>query len=227
MVSTQANPIPALTRRAVLLSPLLALPAAAAPVMEGVPPGRRLQFQVMRGDSVIGSHALSFSVDGDALTVTIAVRIAVSMGPVTVFRYEMQATETWSSGQFVGLTSTTNDDGKHRQVSIRRNGDGLSVQSAGFPARTLPGGTTPLTHWSMATLTGQLFSPEDGQPVVGRVSPAGRQTVRLADGQAVPATCFDLAIHTPTRDWYDERQLWVALQARTRDGSVVDYRRTV
>jgi hypothetical protein len=219
-----------LSRRSAVLGALLAIPAArmarAAPVMAGIPANRQLRFQVMRGDSVIGSHALTFSGPDAALTVDIAIKIAVSVGPVTVFRYEMQGRETWTGGQFASLTTTTNDDGKHRAVSIRRAGDGLFVQSAGFPDRTLPGRTTPLTHWSLANLSGPLLSPEDGQPIEGAVTPAGRQTIQLADGRAIAATGYDIAIHTPTRDWYDDDKIWAGLQAKPRDGSVIDYRRT-
>ena len=217
------------SRRSFVVGALLAIPAIrvarAAPVMAGIPANRRLQFQVMRGDSVIGSHVLTFTGSEAALNVEIAIKIAVSVGPVTVFRYEMAGRETWANGAFASLTSTTNDDGKHRSVSIRRSGDGLFVQSAGFPDRTLPGNTTPLTHWSLANLSGPLLSPEDGQPIEGAVTPVGRQNIQLADGRAIAATGYDIAIHTPTRDWYDDNKIWAGLQAHPRDGSVIDYRR--
>jgi hypothetical protein len=223
-------PIAKLSRRSVVLGSLLAVPATrvawGAPVVTGIPANRRLQFQIMRGDSVIGSHVLTFNGSEAALTVDIAIKTAVSVGPVTVFRYEMQGRETWTNGQFAGLTTTTNDDGKHRSVSIRRSGDGLFVQSAGFPDRTLPGHITPLTHWLLANLSGPMLSPEDGQPIEGAVTPAGRQNIQLADGRAIPATGYDIAIHTPTRDWYDDNKVWAGLQAKPRDGSTIEYRRT-
>ena len=219
-----------LTRRTAVFGALLAIPATraawAASAMVGIPANRRLQFQVMRGDSVIGTHALTFTGTDAELNVEIAIKIAVSVGPVTVFRYEMQGRETWLGGQFATLTTTTNDDGKHRNVAIRRVGDGLVVQSAGFPDRTLPGKTTPLTHWSLANLSGPLLSPEDGQPIEGAVTAVGRQNIQLADGRAIAATGYDIAIHTPTRDWYDDSKIWAGLQAKPRDGSVIDYRRT-
>ncbi len=217
------------TRRSLLLAPLFAAPAAraalAAPVPRGVPASGQLRFQVLRGESPIGTHALGFAVNNDVLTVTITIKIAVNVGPVTVFRYEMQGTENWRDGRFASLNTTTNDDGTHHTVAIRRTNDGLFIQSAGFPDRTVPPLAAPLTHWSMATLSGPLLSPQDGQPIQGAVTQAGTQDVMLADGRSVRATGYDIATHTPTQDWYDAEQIWVGLRAKTSEGSIVNYRR--
>jgi hypothetical protein len=191
----------------------------------GVPPSRQLAFEVFRNDSRIGTHALSFTIANDRLVVNIDIKIAVAVGPITVFRYTMAGEEIWQGGRFFALNTTTNDNGEHHQVAIQRTAEGLVVQSSGLPQRTLPGQTAPLTHWSVASLSGPLLSPQDGQPIVASVTPIAPQPIPLADGRAVTAKGFDISTHTPTQDWYDSEQVWVSLRAKIRDGSVTEYRR--
>jgi hypothetical protein len=220
----------AFTRRSLLFSPLFVLPAirtaVAAPIQAGIPSSRRLNFEVFRGGSPIGTHTLTFAINNDELVVTIDIKIAVNVGPLTVFRYGMQGTEHWRGGRFVALDTTTNDDGDHHTVSIRRTDGGLFIQSAGFPDRTAPPLAAPLTHWSMASLSGPLLSPQDGQPMQATVTAAGAQDVTLADGRSVRATGYNISTHTPTQDWYDAEQIWVGLHAKTKDGSLIDYHRS-
>ena len=214
----------AVTRRSLLLSPLLA--AAAAPGLPGVPPGRRIEFEVMRNGSAIGTHALTFTAEPDRLLVGIAIKIAVSLGPIVVFRYDMEGTETWLDGRFAALDTTTNDDGEHRRVSIRRTAEGLAVKSQGFPDTVASAHAAPLTHWSVAAFSGPMLSPQDGQPIPGTVRPAGESEIKWRDGRTVRARGYDIEIHTPTQDWYDEAGVWVGLHAKIKDGSALDYERT-
>ena len=222
---------PGLTRRSLMLGPLLTVPvvprALGASMPAGIPPSRQLAFEVFRNDSRIGTHTLGFTLANDRLVVSIDIKIAVAVGPITVFRYTMAGEEIWQGGRFAALNTATNDNGEHHQVTIQRAGESLVVQSSGLPQRTLPGQTAPLTHWSVASLTGPLLSPQDGQPMVVSVTPIAPQPIPLADGRAVTAKGFDIATHTPTQDWYDSEQIWVGLRAKIRDGSVTEYRRLV
>jgi hypothetical protein len=218
-----------LTRRSLMLGSVLALPlvprAFAASMPGSIPPARRLAFEVYRDASPIGTHTLGFAVAGDHLTVRIDIKIAVDVGPITVFRYTMAGEETWQGDRFVALTTATNDNGEHHHVEIQRDGDALVIQSSGLPNRTVPSPYAPLTHWSSAVLSGPLLSPQDGQPMQVSVKPVGAQAVALADGRSVRATGFDITTHTPTQDWYDPDGVWVGLRAKIRDGSMMEYRR--
>jgi hypothetical protein len=184
-----------------------------------------LTFDIFRNESRIGTHKLGFTLASDRLVVSIDIKIAVAVGPITVFRYTMAGEEIWQGGRFSALNTTTNDNGEHHMVAIQRANEGLVVQSSGLPPRTLPGQTAPLTHWSVASLSGPLLSPQDGEPMQAAVTPIAPQPIPLADGRAVTAKGFDIATHTPTQDWYDSEQIWVGLRAKIRDGSVTVYRR--
>ena len=219
----------ALPRRALMLSALFASStlsrAFAAAAITGVPPSHRIEFEVLRNGSKIGTHTLSFAVEPDHMVVTIAIRIAVSVGPIVVYRYEMDGEEVWQDGRFTTLDTTTNDNGTHHKVAIRRMADGLEVKSSGFPDSIAAPRAAPLTHWSAAALSGPLLSPQDGQAIQGTISPLGLVTLKQPDGRTIQATAFDLKVRTPTEDWYDANQIWVGLRAMIRDGSTMEYQR--
>ena len=204
---------------------MIAQRAVAAQTIRGVPPGGRLMFNVTRKGSQIGTHNLGFTESNGQLLVTIEIKTAVTVGPITVFRYEMSGTEMWEGGRFTALNTITNDDGEHHTLAIRRTGEQLVIETSNLPTRTESARASPLTHWSAAGLTGPLISPQDGRPMPGRVTPIGAETVQGADGRLIHVTGFDLAIKTPTQDWYDANGLWAGLRAHIQDGSTVDYQR--
>ncbi|WP_158746895.1 DUF6134 family protein [Acidisphaera sp. L21] len=212
-------------RRAAVLAGLAAgLPWAARAANPPVPPNGRIAFEAFRNDSRIGTHTLSFSSNGDELSVRIEVRFAVGFGPLTLYRYTLLGTERWSGGRFVALDTDTNDDGTQHKVTVRRVGSGLQVRSSGMPDSLLPAETLPLTHWAVAAMSAPLFNPQDGVPIPGEVTKTGPEMVKFLDGSGVEANGYRLNGKLALQDWYDDAQHWVKLRAKAKDGSDVDYR---
>jgi hypothetical protein len=184
-----------------------------------------LAFSAFRNDRPIGSHTLTFHAAGNNLAVDIDVRFAVGFGPITLYRYTMQGTERWVDGQFAGLETVTNDNGTAHHIVVRRDGNQLLAQSANGIGWTLPVSSLPLTHWTVAAMSAGLFNPQDGKPILDQVQPLGLDTLRLADGSSVRAESYHLTGELALQDWYDRTGLWLALRAKAKDGSVIDYRR--
>jgi hypothetical protein len=210
--------------RRTLLGSGMAL-AAAAGGSDGVPPGNRLSFRVLRKGSEIGSHVLDFRRDGDALEVRIDVRMAVTFGPITLFRYRHSGTERSAAGRFVSLETQTDNDGEALRVTARRDGDGVTVEATGLARQTLPATARPLTHWNRACMAAPLFNPQDGKVMRLTVMPRGDDTVALASGASVTAAHYALTGEATLDDWYGADDVWTALRALGKDGSVIDYRR--
>lgn len=190
----------------------------------GVPPGGRLAFRVFRNGSEIGVHTLDFTAKGDALTVQIGVHFAAGLGPITLYRYDMQGTEHWAGGRFVALDTQTDDNGTPHKVSVRREQQGVRVRASGAPDRMLDAASLPLTHWAMACMSAPLFNPQNGEPINGRCTLNGTETLTLPTGRVVQARAYRLSGELAIQDWYDEAQLWVQLKARVKDGSQIEYR---
>jgi hypothetical protein len=212
-----------------LLAPLLAAGpqgARAETLPVGIPPSRRIAFEVLRNGGPIGTHILTFKPTDNRLTVAIDIHIAAGIGPVTLYRYDMQGTEVWENGQFSALDTTTNDDGTRHVVAMRRAEAGIRVQSTGFPDLTIPTDTLPLTHWYEPALGGPLVSPQDGQPMKATISSAGSRAIILPNGRTVSARGYHIASKTPVQDWFDSEKIWVGLHADAKDGSSIDYKLT-
>ncbi len=213
-----------LTRRSLLGASLLLVPATslAAPVL---PPGRRLNFRVLRNGSPIGEHHMSFMDDGDSVTIVTDAKFSVKVGPITALRYSHSATERWSGGQFSSLESRTNTNGKMETATARRTAAGVAL--TGRKGRALaPASAHPLTHWNMGAFGNPLFNPQEGKLVKVNSAPKGTETIKLANGRSVTASRYAIRGEVEIDDWYDETGAWVALKGKLNDGSVVEYRRS-
>jgi hypothetical protein len=201
--------------------------AAASPICVAASPAPPdLRFEVLRNDTRIGHHVIRFRQEGTALEATIDVNIAVRVGPIVLYRYTLQARETWRDGAFQSLESQANDDGTHHTVRAARTEESIIVEASAAPRAILPPNAIPLTHWNNLCMERPLFNPQDGAPIASRVLTRGEEAVPLADGRAIRATRFSLIGKVALDDWYDMTRIWTALRAPGRDGSTIEYRRT-
>jgi hypothetical protein len=190
----------------------------------GLPPARALRFEVWRKGRQIGRHVLTITGDARDFAVAIDARISVGIGPIVLYGYHHQATETWRDERFVALASRTVTNGRAETVRARRSAAGVEVEAtAGH--HILPASALPLTHWNAQALGGAVFNPQTGAPLRLQVRRQDDQTVRLADGRTVTATRFRLNGDLDFSDWYGPAGDWLALTARAQDGSQIDYRR--
>ena len=205
---------------------VLALGLSAAAARSWAAPVRRsVAFQVWRGGTQIGEHAVTVTAAGDRLVAAIAAHMRVKLGPVPVFNYRHEATETWDGERFVSLASRSVSNGKVETVDARRADASVTIaRSAGRPLAA-PAACLPLTHWNRDALHGPLFNPQTGAVVRCTVTRRGVETVRYADGRSGFASGFTIAGDADIVDWYDDAGAWAALRARAPDGSTLEYRR--
>ena len=216
-------------RRAFLIGAGLALPVLyagrAQAALPGVPAEGKVAFKVMRRGAHIGEHMLTFTQDGDNLTVQVDVRITVRIGPVPVYHYVQRCTEQWKGDRFVALDSATSANVSHQTVTARRTADGVRIEpSAGAPY-IAPGDALPLTHWNRFAYQGPLFDPQAGKLLKLSLVSRGDDMVQLADGSSVKAVRWTVAGDGMMDDYYDANGVWTGLHVRVQDGSQVQYLR--
>ena len=195
---------------------------AASPVLAAPPD---LKFQVFRNGSGIGEHAIAFRQEGAVLIASIAVDIAVRLGPIVIYRYGLTARETWRDGQFANLDCQVADNGTRRLVKAARTAAGVTVEVDGKALATLPAGTLPLTHWNQQCMERPLFNPDDGLAIASRVVPRGEEMVALAGGGQTRASRYSLVGKVELDDWYDTARNWASLRSPGSDGSQISYTR--
>ncbi|MBU6397304.1 MAG: hypothetical protein KGL20_03775 [Rhodospirillales bacterium] len=199
--------------------------AGSAPAFT-VPSNRRLAFEIWRKGSQIGTHVLDFVQKDGALTITIAVRIAVFFGPIRIFHYTMDAIEQWADGQVFHVESITNDDGTHDHMRADRTSAGLSVQGTGTAPYIAPPNALPATHWNIAELNGPWINPQNGKLSHPRITSLGEETVALAHGATARGTHYRVSGDADLDLWYATDQSWLSLSFTGQDGSAIRYLRS-
>ena len=207
-------------RRAMLTSvaALAAAPARAALPMED------LTFQVLRDGSDIGRHTVRFEPAGADFLVRIAVDIKVGLGPITFFRYSLRATERWHDALLIGAAGDTNDDGTKDFVKVTRQGAGLAVAGSAGPAYTAAAPSICATHWNRAELAAPMVNIQNGELLTFAVTSKGKEQIK-AQGRMISAEHYVLDGKNKLEIWYDDRNVWSALKAAGKDGSLIEYLR--
>lgn len=184
--------------------------------------GDRIAFNVLRKGKEFGTHTISFDVESeDSFTATSDVELKAGLGPITVFRYELDATETWEDGNLVGLSGRTNDDGDDEYVEASMSGDSLAIEGSAYTGDA-PIGIIPSSHWNIQqAFSDQILSTESGELLDTSVEKIGRETITIG-GEDVETTHYRLVSDLTVDLWYDDESRWVKLGFEAR-GQQIDY----
>ena len=184
--------------------------------------GDEIRFDVLRQGNAFGSHTVTFEQGPDnALVAKTKVGLKAGLGPITVFRYDLTASETWRGGELVAVTGQVNDDGKKHSMKASRSGAALDVQGTVFKGKA-PADIVPASHWNYAqTKTGELLSTEDGEILKVTVKPRGRETIK-AGGKTIEANRYLMDSDIDVDLWYDDQGRWVKLAFEAR-GQQIEY----
>jgi hypothetical protein len=213
-------------RRAMLLGGAVVVTgAASAAVALPVPSGGSLAFRMVRHGSEIGTHALTFSHDGEMLTVRIVVDALVTFASIPIARYSHRGVETWRDATLVQLTGDTDKNGTRNWVRAQRTDEGLVVLGSQTKRYISPGSAIPTSYWNKRMLDGPMISLEDGVLLSPKVADLRMESVRLASGQMISADHYSLTGAFAVDLWYDEQRTWAGMAMTVVDGSEVHYER--
>ncbi|MEO1641991.1 MAG: DUF6134 family protein [Pseudomonadota bacterium] len=184
--------------------------------------GAKIDFEVLRKGNPFGRHVLTFDkLDDGGFTVTTDVDLTVKFGPITAYKYRLDATERWEDGQLVGLTGKSNNDGDKGRIEASARDGELVVDSTDFNG-TLPLSIIPSSHWNILQMKGdRMLSTETGEVLDIEVETIGPDTVTVA-GEPVKATKYRLKSDLTVDLWYDNQNRWVKLAFEAR-GQTIEY----
>jgi hypothetical protein len=117
---------PLLTRRSLMGTAAGAVAACATSRANAAP--QSMLFNVIRGDTMIGTHRLDFTHSDNELVVRVEIALEVEVAWIPVFRYEHTNHEVWRDGRLVHLESRTHDDGTNHVVRAHHDGRTLVVE---------------------------------------------------------------------------------------------------
>ncbi len=196
-----------------------------APALPGVPASGALNFQASRNGMRIGDHLIRFHRVGDTMTVASTVSYSVSAGFLTAFQSTLRAQESWEGGMLASFQCTAVTNGRQEYARGARENGVLMVQGTAAPRYAAPDGTVLCAMWNRTQLTVPSINPQDGTLLRFVTTPLGRS--EQADSAGVRHGCdgFHMEGPNPVDVWYDDSDLWLALQAKAPDGSVILYKR--
>ncbi|MBY9067406.1 DUF6134 family protein [Hyphomonas sp. WL0036] len=184
--------------------------------------GDEIRFDVLRKGNPFGTHSVSFEVGpGNALIAKTNVSLKAGLGPLTVFRYNLTARETWRDGQLIAVSGEVNDDGKKESMAATLENGRLKVQGSGFDG-SAPADAIPGSNWNIAQIrTDEWLSTENGEILDVSVTKLGRETIEAA-GQSIEAERYRVVSDLTADIWYDKRGRWVKLAFEAR-GQQIEY----
>jgi hypothetical protein len=189
-------------------------PAAAADL---VPPAAGvLDFNIIRKGDVIGHYHSDFTLRADhALEVRTHVAVAVTMGPIRLYAFDHNSTETWRGGRLIGLIADTDDDGDVHHLRAEGRDEALSLTVDGKTTMT-SGDAVPSSLWSRDMLDGNrpIFDIGDGQLF---------HTVTHCDAAPRPVVVCEISGELTRILRYDSSGLLAGLTFPADDGSKVTY----
>jgi hypothetical protein len=205
---------------AVLMAPLATMMPAHANVWT---PGHgdKLEFDVLRDGGPLGHHILTFTREGDALTVETDVSLKVTLGPITFFEYLHDVTEKYVGGKLTWVGSRTKKDGKWKTLSAQAMAGGVKVTGEAFKG-TLTGRVIPSTHWNQDEMKqASMFSTETGEMLPMKVTDRGLERVKVG-ATTIEARRYDVVSELTASFWYDAQGRWVKC-AFEAEGSKIEY----
>ena len=202
----------------------LALPALPGAAEPWVPPGKRLDFAILRNGEEIGRQTLAFSRADGELAVDTRVEIAVKVLFVTVHRFRRSARSVWRDGRVRSYTARTDDNGTKSRLDIAVRGDSLAIDADGTP-RTAPRALKLREFWNIDILSEtRVIDTRTGE--VEEISVSGPQETALElGGKRIPARRYRLTGKVPRDLWYDRKGGLLQISRRARDGSTILTRR--
>jgi len=188
---------------------LFASPALASAVLASTDGAvRRYDFEVFRNGSPIGRHVATVTELSGETRVKVEIDLAVTFGPITLYRYRHRANEQWREGRLVFLAAETDDDGTKRSLKAEAE-DGRIVLRGAEGRQTAPADAVPSSYWNPALRRATRWIETNwGEAVPVSVTP--RAPVKVAwrgrEVEAVPhhikSERADLTVlYTPEGEW--------------------------
>jgi len=200
---------------------IISTAASLSPTLANSDAPTQLNYDVIRGGKVIGTHSLNFARNGSVLTVDIKTDVQVKIAFITAYRFIHRGSEVWENGRLMQYRSTTDDDGKDKHLTLQGNEGGYIVDSNAdrYETKTI---SLPASLWHADTpKQTQLMNTLDGHVMNVTIQDMGMAPI-TARGQQINAHHYKMTGDLERELWYHEGQL-VHLRFKGGDGSTIDY----
>lgn len=185
-----------------------------------------LNYTVLRDGKPIGTHAVTIDQNGAETQVAIETDIAVKVFFVTAYKFKHTSQESWSNGQLVAITSTTDDDGIAKELNARAESGRLTVDSTikGNERRqNADANAFPASLWNAATVKqSALLNTLDGEVMTVAVEDLGTENVD-AGGTSIQAKHYAITGELTRELWFDATNRLVRMSFPDKTNTKITY----
>jgi uncharacterized protein DUF6134 len=181
------------------------------------------RYAITRNGDQIGTHSIEIAHSGMETSVTIATNLTVKVLFITAYHFEHTASEHWTNGKLVAMSSTTDNNGTHHKISLAMKPSGLEMDADGKAAHVDPN-IIPTSLWNPELLRRSvMLDTQEGELLPLTVVDDGMDQVTIRN-QPVKAHHYTLKSKFSQDVWYDEHQHLVQARFYGSDGSVIMYK---
>ncbi|MFQ3323095.1 MAG: hypothetical protein ACI90U_000911 [Pseudomonadales bacterium] len=186
---------------------------------------QQLKFKVFLDNDEIGFHKHTISPIDGGEAVSIEASFDTEIFFINVFSYRHQADEVWQQGCLVSLNSTTTENSDREFVKSSVVEGAVQVESVEHNAR-LTSCVSSFAYWDVTRLQAEyLLNSQTGEYVPAELTALGESSFKFG-GNASAATQYRLFAEDAFIDlWYDDSNVWMALQTEVKGGRVLTYYR--
>jgi hypothetical protein len=182
-----------------------------------------LRFRVLRKGSPIGEHTVTFRRDGERLTVTTHIDIAVKVLMFTAFYLKHDAEEIWQAGRLLAVKSTTDDNGTRLQVTGSAVAGGFRIVGEDGPFLAPGELLTSDMLWDTRMLgENRLIDVQYGGVIGLAVKRLGQARVDTPQGQVLANSHHLITPHYTGTLFHDANGRWVKGLIEAK-GEIIEY----
>ena len=179
---------------------------------------KRIEFDILRNDKLIGKHVFSFKKNGNQLEVESEINFKIKKFGVVLYDYHVKGTEYFEDGKLIKFNSKTNQNGKEKYVNIKLVKDELVIDGSSFKGN-VPSDYLLGTWWNHSIVEAEAqISAVSGRIIKQNVTFLGKEALNI-NGKDYNTLHFNFSSSDKslkkdkklnTDVWYDEKTLnWV------------------
>ncbi|MEO1251954.1 MAG: DUF6134 family protein [Pseudomonadota bacterium] len=196
---------------------IFALATLVAGIVPSAASNLDAKFLIERKGKVIGYHMVDVEETDFGTRVDTRIEMKVGLGPVTLFRYDHEATEIWRGDDVISIVSKTDNNGKKSFVDAKRYQNALMIEGAEYKGAA-PEGAVPSSYWNKDIVAAEaLINTETGEIIDVETAKIGE--TRAPNDQS--AHQYRVTGTVALNLWYDGER-WVGSNF-TIDGEELTY----
>ncbi len=172
---------------------------------------RHYDFEVKRNGRPIGGHVVTVEKNGEDTLVTVALDLAVTFGPFTLYRYTHRSSERWRNDRLQSVESSTDDDGTKYALRAWAEGDRV-VLDGPEGRRTGAADTMPSSYWNPRLRSADAWIETHwGVLLPIRIARGAPVTLRLPGREVVAIPHTITSEKAEVTPFYTEAGEWVGM----------------